>query len=124
LNKEKDTARRQLYNSPLLMANKYKKTYCPYCKELVDSKHFYHHLIRNHKTMKEIQELKATAAKSKEQALMLTLIRSTGNMEAAEHGVYLPKRWKFDKEVDVKNYINCVDCKTLILRSNVHQHRR
>lgn len=54
---------------------------------------------------------------------MLTLIRSTGNMEAADHGDLIPKR-RINKKVDSEEYYPCEHCKAYFMRKTLHRHQK
>lgn len=115
---------KSVYNSPFLIKNKYKKSFCPYCESLQDSKHFFRHLTRNHKTAKEVKELADTKPNSKERALMLTMIRSTGNMEAADRGNLIPKRRKIGENINSQDYSPCELCNVYLKKIYLHRHRK
>ncbi|CAH0556796.1 unnamed protein product, partial [Brassicogethes aeneus] len=111
-----------LYDSPLLIKNKYKKTICKFCEQEVISRHFSRHLERKHRDELEVKELMNKKPNSKEKKDMLLLLRHQGCLDDGLRGKIIPKKYKPGEEVNESDFALCKYCKGFFKRLFLSRH--
>nr|CAI5862353.1 unnamed protein product [Callosobruchus analis] len=114
--------KKTIYESPLLVANKYKKSICKYCDQEVISRHFSRHLERKHKDELEVKELMDKEPNSKEKKQLLLLIRNQGCLEDGLRGKIIPKKYKPGEEISERDFALCKYCKGFFKRLYLSRH--
>nr|CAI5864195.1 unnamed protein product [Callosobruchus analis] len=114
--------KKTIYESPLLVANKYKKSICKYCDQEVISRHFSRHLERKHKDELEVKELMDKEPNSKEKKQLLLLIRNQGCLEDGLRGEIIPKKYKPGEEISERDFALCKSCKGFFKRLYLSRH--
>lgn len=114
--------RSSVYESKLLLENKYKKTTCKFCEFDIISKHFARHLQRKHADEREVIEIFATNVKSTERKKLLSLLRNEGNLDSAIRGQIKPKKWLKGAEISEHDYAICIHCKAYYKRLSLSRH--
>lgn len=112
-----------VYDSPLLIKNKYKKTICKFCELEIVSKHFVRHLKNKHADKSEVADmLRQDDSKIRKQ--LIALIRNDGNLTPGLHGEIRPKRLMKDEEATDETHTFCPDCKSQLKKTYLSRHRK
>lgn len=111
-----------VYKSPYLIKNKYKKTICKFCENEIVSKHFSRHLERKHKEERQVRELLSLKPNSKEKKDLISIIRNDGNLDNGIRGKIIPKKRVLGETIDDNNYAICKFCKGFYKRLSLSRH--
>lgn len=81
-------------------------TYCYYCQEPV--KKFSRHLLRRHRSEKEVREILSKECSNKQRKCLLVRLRKKGNFLASKRNIIRPVKRKFNSNVKLMSCNNCM----------------
>lgn len=113
-----------MYESPLLIEHKYKKTHCKFCLHEIVSQHFVRHLENKHRNEKEVIELSLYPKKDTRRKHLVTLLRNNGNLGAALQGAIIPKRLIKNDKISQNTHIICPTCKSYFKKGYLFRHTK